>query len=96
MPVSRTKLYIVALSGMAFFGGLVLIDVLRPGLFPPSLALGASLGLALCGVAVIATRPRRKRVPPHEMQSRDFSSVIEERRKLAEEAAKRPPRLPPE
>ena len=96
MPVSRSKLYIVALSGMALFGALVLVDVLRPGLFPPSVALGASLGLAFCGVAVIAVRPRRKRVPPHEAASRDFSSMIEERRRLAEEAAKRPPRLPPE
>ena len=96
MPVSRSKLYIAALAGMALFGALVLIDVLRPGMFPANLALGASLGLALCGVAVIAVRPRRKRVPPHEVAPRDFGSVIEERRKLAEEAAKRPPRLPPE
>ncbi len=96
MSVSRPKLYLVALSGMALFGALVLIDVLRPGLFPPNLALGASLGLAVCGVAVIALRPRKKRVPPHEAASRDFSAMIEERRRMAEEAAKRPPRLPPE
>ncbi|MDO9486803.1 MAG: hypothetical protein Q7J32_00390 [Sphingomonadaceae bacterium] len=96
MSLSRSRLYIVALAGMALFGGLVLVDVVRPGLFPANLALGASLGLAVCGVAVIALRPRRKRVPPHEAAPRDFSAVIEERRKLAEEAAKRPPRLPPE
>lgn len=96
MRISRSKLYPAALAGMALFGTLVLIDVLRPGLFPANLALGASLGLALCGLVVIAVRPRGKRRPPPDVATRDFSAVIEERRRLAEEAAQRPPRLPPE
>jgi hypothetical protein len=96
MPASRSKLYLVALVGLALFGALVLIDVLRPGLLPPGASLAASLALALCGVAVIATRPRRKRIPPHEAPGKDFTAVLEERRRLAEKAAQRPPRLPPE
>lgn len=96
MRISRSKLYPAALAGMAVFGALVLIDVLRPDLFPAHLALGASLGLALCGLAVIAVRPRGKRPTSPDLAPRDFSAVIEERRKMAEEAAQRPPRLPPE
>ncbi len=96
MRVSRSKLYGAALIGMALFGALVLIDVLRPGLFPANAALAASLGLALCGLAVIAVRPRGKKRAPPDVAPRDFSAVIEERRRLADEAAQRPPRLPPE
>ena len=95
MAATRPKFYAVAIVGLALFAALVLLDTLRPGLLPGSLSLGVSLGLAFCGVAVIALRPRTKRVPPHEA-SQDFTAILEERRRLAERSAQRPPRRPPE
>lgn len=95
MPGLRPRLYAAALVGLAVFGVLVVLDVMRPGALPVAGSLVVSLGLAVCGVAVIALRPRRKRIPPHEAKPQDFTAILEERRRLAEEAAKRPPRLPP-
>ena len=95
MPGLRPKLYAAALVGLALFGILVLFDTMRAGTLPAAVSLVVSLGLALCGVAVIALRPRKKRIPPHEAKPQDFTAILEERRRLSEEAAKRPPRLPP-
>lgn len=91
----RPKLYAAALIGLAVFGIAVLLDVSRPGMLTPAISLAVSIGLAVCGVLLIAVRPRKKRVPPHELQPRDFTAILEERRRLTEEAARRPPRLPP-
>jgi hypothetical protein len=95
MPGLRPKLYAAALIGLALFGVLVVFDVMRPGALPSAGSLAVSLGLAVCGVAVIALRPRKKRRLPHEEPPRDFTAILEERRRLTEEAEKRPPRLPP-
>lgn len=95
MPSARPKLYAAAIAGLLIFGGLVVLDMATPGLLPRPLSLAVSLGLAFCGVAVIALRPRRKRLRPHEAPPTDFTSILEERRRLAEAAEKRPPRLPP-
>ena len=95
MPGLRPRLYAAALVGLAVFGVLVVLDVMRPGALPVAGSLVVSLGLAVCGVAVIALRSRRKRIPPHEAKPQDFTAILEERRRLADEAAKRPPRLPP-
>ena len=96
MSSARPKLYVAAILGLLLFGGLVLLDMFIPGVLPRPLSLAVSLGLAVCGVAVIALRPRKKRVPPHETPPQDFRTLLEERRRLTEEAEKRPPRLPPE
>ncbi|MFC3713342.1 hypothetical protein ACFOMD_12215 [Sphingoaurantiacus capsulatus] len=94
---NRPKLYLAALIGLGIFGGIVAIDIVRPGILTAEVALGASLGLALSGLAVIATRPRgKKRVAPHEAQPKDFTSVLEERRKLTEHSADKSKQLPPE
>jgi peptidoglycan/LPS O-acetylase OafA/YrhL len=93
--MSRSKLYAAAIVGLLIFGGLVLFDMIYPGLLPGPLSLSVSLGLAICGVAVIALRPRRKRVRPHEAPPPDFTSILEERRRMTEQAENRPPRLPP-
>ena len=95
MPGLRPRLYAAALVGLAVFGVLVVLDMLRPGALPVAGSLVVSLGLAVCGVAVIALRPRKKRRLPHEVPPQDFTAILEERRRLADEAAKRPPRLPP-
>lgn len=95
MPGLRPRLYAAALVGLAVFGVLVVLDMLRPGALPVAGSLIVSLGLAACGVAVIALRPRKKRRLPHEVPPEDFTAILEERRRLADEAAKRPPRLPP-
>ena len=95
MPSARPKLYAAAIVGLLIFGGLVVLDMAAPGLLPGPLSLAVSLGLALCGIAVIALRPRKMRLRPHEAPPADFTSILEERRRLSETAAKRPPRLPP-
>ena len=96
MTYGRLKLYAAAVLGLLVFGGAVLLDMLNPGMMSAATSTVVSIGLAVCGVAVLALRPRKKRVPPHEAKPQDFTAVLEERRRLAEEAAKRPPRLPPE
>ena len=96
MTYPRLKLYAAAIAGVFLFGGIVVLDMLNPGMMNPALALIASLGLAVCGIGVLALRPRKKRAPPHEARPQDFTAVLEERRRLAEESAKRRPRLPPE
>jgi hypothetical protein len=96
MTYNRLKLYAVAVAGVFLFGGIVVLDMLNPGMMNPALALAASLGLAVCGVGVLALRPRKKRTLPHDAPGKDLTAVLEERRRLAEEAARRGPRLPPE
>lgn len=96
MTSARPKLYAAAILGLLLFGGLVVLDMVSPGVLPGGLSLAVSLGLAFCGVAVVALRPRKKRTPPHEAKPQDFTAVLEERRRMAERAAKLPPRLPPE
>jgi|GEM_PF-6357508 len=96
MSSLRPKLYAAALLGLLVFGALVLLDTLRPGALPRGFGLAVSLGLAFCGVGVLVLRPRAKRVRPHEAPLPDFTAVLEERRRLAEEAARRPRRLPPD
>ena len=94
---NRSKLYLASLIALGIFGGIVAIDIFSPGVLTAQVALGASLGLALSGLAVIATRPRgKKRVAPHEVQPKDFTAVLEERRKLAEHSADKSRQLPPE
>ena len=93
--MSRSKLYAAAIAGLLIFGGLVLFDMIYPGLLPGPLSLSVSLGLAVGGAALIALRPRRRRPRPHEAPPADFTSILEERRRMTEAAEKRPPRLPP-
>ncbi len=96
MQGTRPKLYTAALLGLVVFGALVVMDMLRPGLLPGGVSLLISLGLAVSGIGVLVLRPRGKRVRPHEAPPSDFTAVLDERRRLAEDAARRPPRLPPQ
>ena len=94
MPSSRPGLYAAALAGLLLFGALVLLDILMPGALPSGLSLAVSLGLAICGIAVLVLRPRGRRRGKLNDQPQDFTTLLEERRRMAEEAARRGPRLP--